>query len=133
MRKAARCLLVLILFVAALLLTGCSSKTTDGIGSVGDKQYYTILMQESEINEYFTVKGTEGMISVLDTTTGKQHIVKYVAIEEGGWIAYIGNRVRYMSAEFSTTAMKTAAGSLISSSKCMTVEEAKKYIPWLGE
>ena len=133
MRKTIRCLLGLALLAAVLILTGCGSKSTEGIGSVGGKQYYTILMQESEISEYFTVKGTENMISVLDTTTGKKHIVKYVAIEEGGWIAYVGNRVRYISDEFSTTAMKTAASGLKSSSSYMTVEEAKKYIPWLGE
>lgn len=128
-------------FTAALIIVmlfglfGCGAKNKAGVGSVDGLPCYTIIMTEEERNTYFTTVGAGGQIAVSDynAPAGTIYVIDWSAVKGGGWIAWEGGRVRYVSADFDENARKKAFSMLRSDSSAMTIEESREYIPQLAE
>lgn len=127
MKKLTSVLAVLLLIGA--VLSGCGSKNKRGVFTVGDSTCYKINLQDEAIEDYFTLTSPSGKVSVSGET-----IVKYAAIEEGGWIAYCGRWVMYLPASVTQKNVQSACGNFykINPDDYLSVAEAKEYLPWLG-
>ena len=136
MKRNNTCVLLCAMILLTCFLLGCSAsgKKATGIRTASGKEYYIIDLKEAQMEDYFTLCGEKSKVSVLNTQTAKTQITYYQPIEEGGWVAYKeGSIIAYFPAAFSQGEVKNACAMLTLSSDGMTVEEAKKYIPWLGE
>lgn len=125
---------IVLLTMILLCITGCEEKQQAGVGKVGEQSFYTIVMNERERMEYFTTIGAGGQIAVGDyRNPGQINVVSWAAVEGGGWIAWAGNRVRYIPEGFSEQARTTACAGVSGDSSAMTIEEAKAYVPQLAD
>lgn len=125
------------IIAAALLLAllvgsaGCGGSTKRGIGRVGDKEFYTITMTQSERETYFSINGPINQVAVMNYGETGTSIVNWSSVSGGGYIAWTGNRVRYMPDTFTAAEAKTAASTLSSDDDAMSIRTASKYVPQL--
>lgn len=123
--------MLLLAILVSLLGCGDSDSEPAGITYVNDQPVYTVSMTSTEQESYFTTTAKVGSVAV--SWYGESGIknISWYAVEGGGWIACVGNCVRYVPAGF-TGELSTAFATLRNDSSAMTVEEAKEYIPQIA-
>lgn len=120
-----------ILFAVLLLVllgsAGCTNTPQTGISHVGknnDKTCYTIIMTEAEREHYFTTADPVNKSAVMHYGKTDITVVYWCSVSGGGYIPWIGNRVRYMPENFTETEANTAASTLTRDSSAMSIQAA---------
>lgn len=126
---------LIVFTVCAILLlfclSGCKAEKK-GLIDKGNYRYYVIDLPSGEIEKYFTPEGEPAQAAYTDVKTTSSVVVNYVPITEGGWIAYTSNTLAYIPSEAGESGMKSACIYIaMNSNNSMTIQAAKRYIPWL--
>lgn len=127
-----RKLAALCLAFLTLLLLGCSSEEQQaGIKETSYGTVYTVIMSAGDRISIFPQEGSVKKIAV-QNSKGEVNIVNWCNLKDGGAIAWVEDRVRYLPE--SCMPLRTVQfSSLTSTSRAMTLEEARQYIPYLKD
>lgn len=126
-----RVVLAMLLLTMLIGLLGCSGNKA-GISYVNDQPVYTVRMTSSERESYFEIGSKAGTVAAAWYGKNGINAISWYSVEGGGWIAWVGNTVRYVPAGFDGE-LSTAFASLSTESSAMSIEDAKAYIPQLAD
>ena len=131
MKKRTVLAALLISLAMLLIILACIPSMPAGIGYIGEDAFYTIRMTADERESYFTVIEEAGSAAVSNYGQSGIRAISWYYVKGGGYIAWVGNVVRYVPANVKDE--HRAFASLTSDSSTMSIKEAKAYVPQLAD